>query len=44
MTRRHAIDERVDDPDKALCDGPNMLSLEDLPDVLKQVRAIGQLD
>jgi 2-dehydro-3-deoxyphosphooctonate aldolase (KDO 8-P synthase) len=29
-----------DDPDKALCDGPNMLSLDDLPDVLKQVISV----
>ncbi len=27
-------------PDKALCDGPNMLSLDDLPALLKQVREI----
>jgi len=29
-----------DDPDKALCDGPNMLSLDDLPEVLKQVISV----
>ena len=29
-----------DDPDQALCDGPNMLSLDDLPEVLKQVISI----
>jgi 2-dehydro-3-deoxyphosphooctonate aldolase (KDO 8-P synthase) len=29
-----------DDPEKALCDGPNMLSLGDLKPVLQQVRAI----
>ncbi len=27
-------------PDKALCDGPNMLSLDDLPALLRQVQAI----
>lgn len=27
-------------PDKALCDGPNMLSLEELPSLLKQAQAI----
>ncbi|HEX9021981.1 MAG TPA: 3-deoxy-8-phosphooctulonate synthase [Nitrospirota bacterium] len=27
-------------PDKALCDGPNMLSLDELPALLKQVREI----
>lgn len=27
-------------PDKALCDGPNMLSLDDLPSLLKQVQEI----
>jgi 2-dehydro-3-deoxyphosphooctonate aldolase (KDO 8-P synthase) len=27
-------------PDKALCDGPNMLSLDELPGLLKQVREI----
>lgn len=27
-------------PDKALCDGPNMLAIEDLPELLKQVREI----
>jgi 2-dehydro-3-deoxyphosphooctonate aldolase (KDO 8-P synthase) len=27
-------------PDKALCDGPNMLSLDELPALLKQVQAI----
>ncbi len=27
-------------PDKALCDGPNMLSLDDLPALLRQVREI----
>jgi 2-dehydro-3-deoxyphosphooctonate aldolase (KDO 8-P synthase) len=27
-------------PDKALCDGPNMLGLDSLPDLLRQVQAI----
>lgn len=27
-------------PDKALCDGPNMLSIDELPELLKQVREI----
>jgi 2-dehydro-3-deoxyphosphooctonate aldolase (KDO 8-P synthase) len=27
-------------PDKALCDGPNMLALKDLPILLRQVREI----
>ncbi len=27
-------------PDKALCDGPNMLSLDSLPELLRQVQAI----
>jgi len=30
-------------PDKALCDGPNMLSLDDLPALLKQVREIDRI-
>ncbi len=30
-------------PDKALCDGPNMLSLEDLPALLKQVKEIDEI-
>jgi 2-dehydro-3-deoxyphosphooctonate aldolase (KDO 8-P synthase) len=30
-------------PDKALCDGPNMLSLDDLPALLKQVQAIDRI-
>jgi 2-dehydro-3-deoxyphosphooctonate aldolase (KDO 8-P synthase) len=30
-------------PDKALCDGPNMLSLDDLPALLKQVKAIDRI-
>ena len=30
-------------PDKALCDGPNMLSLDDLPELLKQVREIDRI-
>lgn len=30
-------------PQKALCDGPNMLSLDELPAVLKQVKAIKEL-
>jgi 2-dehydro-3-deoxyphosphooctonate aldolase (KDO 8-P synthase) len=30
-------------PDKALCDGPNMLSLDDLPPLLKQVREIDRI-
>ena len=29
-----------DDPDKALCDGPNMLSLKVLPEVLKRVEEL----
>ena len=32
-----------DDPDQALCDGPNMLAIDDLPDVLKQVKKIDQV-
>ncbi|MFA5287144.1 MAG: 3-deoxy-8-phosphooctulonate synthase, partial [Candidatus Omnitrophota bacterium] len=28
------------DPDKALCDGPNMINLKDLEDLLKQVKKI----
>jgi 2-dehydro-3-deoxyphosphooctonate aldolase (KDO 8-P synthase) len=30
-------------PDKALCDGPNMLSLEELPALLKQVQQIDRI-
>jgi 2-dehydro-3-deoxyphosphooctonate aldolase (KDO 8-P synthase) len=30
-------------PDKALCDGPNMLGLDDLPALLEQVRAIERI-
>ena len=30
-------------PDKALCDGPNMLSLDELPDLLKQAQAIERI-
>jgi 2-dehydro-3-deoxyphosphooctonate aldolase (KDO 8-P synthase) len=30
-------------PDKALCDGPNMLSLEELPALLKQVKDIDRI-
>lgn len=30
-------------PDKALCDGPNMLSLDDLPDLLKQAQEIDRI-
>jgi 2-dehydro-3-deoxyphosphooctonate aldolase (KDO 8-P synthase) len=30
-------------PDKALCDGPNMLSLDDLPTLLKQVMEIDRI-
>ena len=30
-------------PDKALCDGPNMLSLDDLPALLKQVKEIDRI-
>ncbi len=30
-------------PDKALCDGPNMLSLDELPAILKQVREIDRI-
>jgi 2-dehydro-3-deoxyphosphooctonate aldolase (KDO 8-P synthase) len=29
-----------EDPDKALCDGPNSLPLEQLPDLLRQLKAI----
>ena len=32
-----------DCPDKALCDGPNMLSLEELPGLLEQVRNIDRI-
>jgi 2-dehydro-3-deoxyphosphooctonate aldolase (KDO 8-P synthase) len=28
------------DPDRALCDGPNMLPLADLPELLRQVTGI----
>jgi 2-dehydro-3-deoxyphosphooctonate aldolase (KDO 8-P synthase) len=31
-----------DDPDQALCDGPNMIDLETLPALLKQVKGIEQ--
>jgi 2-dehydro-3-deoxyphosphooctonate aldolase (KDO 8-P synthase) len=30
-------------PDKALCDGPNMLSLDDLPALLRQVKEIDRI-
>jgi 2-dehydro-3-deoxyphosphooctonate aldolase (KDO 8-P synthase) len=30
-------------PDKALCDGPNMLSLDELPVLLKQVQEIDRI-
>jgi 2-dehydro-3-deoxyphosphooctonate aldolase (KDO 8-P synthase) len=30
------------DPDKALCDGPNMVSLDSLPKLLKQVKKISE--
>jgi 2-dehydro-3-deoxyphosphooctonate aldolase (KDO 8-P synthase) len=30
-------------PDEALCDGPNMLSLDDLPGLLKQAREIDRI-
>jgi 2-dehydro-3-deoxyphosphooctonate aldolase (KDO 8-P synthase) len=30
-------------PDKALCDGPNMLSLDELPDLLKQAKEIDRI-
>jgi 2-dehydro-3-deoxyphosphooctonate aldolase (KDO 8-P synthase) len=30
-------------PDKALCDGPNMMSLDELPALLKQVREIDRI-
>jgi 2-dehydro-3-deoxyphosphooctonate aldolase (KDO 8-P synthase) len=30
-------------PDKALCDGPNMLSLDELPSLLKQVQEIDRI-
>jgi 2-dehydro-3-deoxyphosphooctonate aldolase (KDO 8-P synthase) len=29
-----------EDPDKALCDGPNSIALSDLPALLKKLRAI----
>ena len=32
-----------ENPDKALCDGPNMLPLEELPGVLKKVREIEKI-
>jgi len=32
-----------EDPDKALCDGPNMLSLDELPALLKQVQEIDRI-
>ena len=31
------------DPDKAPCDGPNMLALKDLPDLLAELKAFDQL-
>ncbi|NQT91034.1 MAG: 3-deoxy-8-phosphooctulonate synthase [Candidatus Omnitrophica bacterium] len=31
------------DPDKALSDGPNMVSLKDLPGILKQIRGISEV-
>jgi 2-dehydro-3-deoxyphosphooctonate aldolase (KDO 8-P synthase) len=31
------------DPDQALCDGPNSLSLSDLPDLLRQLKAIHKI-
>ena len=31
------------DPDKALCDGPNMISLKELPSLLKQVKEIDKV-
>jgi 2-dehydro-3-deoxyphosphooctonate aldolase (KDO 8-P synthase) len=30
-------------PDKALCDGPNMMSLEELPDLLRQAQEIDRI-
>lgn len=30
-------------PDKALCDGPNMLGLDELPGILKQIREIDRI-
>jgi 2-dehydro-3-deoxyphosphooctonate aldolase (KDO 8-P synthase) len=30
-------------PDKALCDGPNMMSLDELPALLEQIRAIDRI-
>jgi 2-dehydro-3-deoxyphosphooctonate aldolase (KDO 8-P synthase) len=30
-------------PDKALCDGPNMMSLDELPDLLRQVQEIDRI-
>ena len=30
-------------PDKALCDGPNMLSLDELPELLRQAQAIDRI-
>jgi 2-dehydro-3-deoxyphosphooctonate aldolase (KDO 8-P synthase) len=29
-----------EDPDNALCDGPNSLPLDQLPDLLRQLKAI----
>ena len=31
------------DPDKAPCDGPNMLALRDLPPLLEQLKAFARL-
>jgi 2-dehydro-3-deoxyphosphooctonate aldolase (KDO 8-P synthase) len=30
-------------PDKALCDGPNMMSLDELPDLLRQAQEIDRI-
>ena len=32
-----------ENPDKALCDGPNMLPLRELPDVLKELKGIERI-
>ena len=33
-----------DDPDQALCDGPNMIGLKELPAILKQIQGINRLE
>jgi len=32
-----------EDPDKALCDGPNSVRLDDLPALLKKLKAIDSI-